>query len=89
VDNPTVSAYPNPFNDKVKFVIQSPVSGRATLEVFNMLGQKIRTVFNGQLFAGQQQIVEFNVPIMSRVNMVYILKVNGQQLVGKLINAQQ
>jgi PKD repeat protein len=89
VDNPTVSAYPNPFNDKVKFVIRSPVSGRATLEVFNMLGQKIRTVFNGQLFAGQQQIVEFNVPIMSRVNMVYILKVNGQQLVGKLINAQQ
>jgi PKD repeat protein len=89
VDKPTVSAYPNPFNDNVKFVIQSPVSGKATLEVFNMLGQKVRTVFNGQLFAGQEQIVEFNVPYTSRVNMVYILKINGEQLVGKLINARQ
>jgi hypothetical protein len=44
---------------------------------------------NGQLFAGQEQIVEFNVPYMGRVNMIYMLKVNGQQFVGKLISVKQ
>jgi hypothetical protein len=85
---PTVTAYPNPFNDNVRFVIQSPVSGQATLEVFNMVGQKLRTVYNGRVLAGAQQIVEFKVPATSRVNMIYMLRVNGQQVVGKLISVK-
>ena len=37
VTNLTVTAYPNPFTDKVKFSIVSPVSGKASLDVYNMM----------------------------------------------------
>jgi len=54
-----------------------------------MMGQKIRTVFNGEVFAAMPQTVQFNVPYTSRVNMIYMLKVNGQQFVGKLMSVKQ
>ena len=31
-----VSAYPNPYTDKVRFTIKSTVSGQGSLDVFNM-----------------------------------------------------
>lgn len=86
---PVITTYPNPFNDKVRFVIQSPVSGKGRLEVFDMLGQKVKTVFDGQIFAGVEQSVEFNVPPANRTNLIYILRINDQQTVGKLLNVKQ
>jgi hypothetical protein len=86
---PLISAYPNPFNDQVRFVIQSPVSGKAKLEVFDMLGQKLKTVFDGSVFGGMKQVIEFNVPAENRTNLIYIFRVNDQQVVGKLINIKQ
>ena len=81
-----VSTYPNPYTDKVKFVIQSPVSGLASLEVFNMLGQKVQTVFTGQVKAGRGQSLEYNVPVANRGNLIYILRVGNQKATGRLIH---
>ncbi len=49
--------YPNPFNPAttINFSLQSP--GDVTLEVFNIMGQKVKTVLNGQLNAGHHQAV--------------------------------
>jgi hypothetical protein len=85
----SVSTSPNPYNHKVRFVIQSPVSGRGTLELYNVMGQKIRTVFQGQIYAGRGQIVEYNVPASQRGTMMYVLRVNGQQVSGKLLNLEK
>jgi hypothetical protein len=81
-----VSSYPNPYTDRVKFVIQSPVSGQASLEVFNMLGQKVQTVFQGHVEAGRGQTVDYNVPQANRGNLIYILRVGNQKATGKLIH---
>jgi hypothetical protein len=81
-----VSSYPNPYTDKVKFVIQSPVSGPASLEVFNMLGQKVQTVFQGYVEAGSGKSLEYDVPVANRGNLIYILRVGDQQATGKLIH---
>jgi hypothetical protein len=80
-----VSAFPNPYTDKVKFVIQSPVSGQASLELFNMSGQKIQTVFKGQVAAGIAQAVEYKVPPASRTNLMYVLKIGDQRSSGILL----
>jgi hypothetical protein len=80
-----VDAYPNPYNDNVKFVIESPVSGQGVLDVYNMLGQKVQTVYQGYIFAGKGQVVNYKVPVQNRTNLVYILRVGGQQVTGKLI----
>jgi hypothetical protein len=83
-----VSAYPNPFRDKVSFVINSDVSGQGSLQVYNMLGQRVATVYNGTIVAGRSQIVEYNAPRSFNGGMIYILRVGGKQVTGKLINVE-
>jgi hypothetical protein len=84
---PVVTAYPNPFNDQVRFTLQSTESGKATLDVYNMVGQKVKTVFQGHLFANSPQTVEYKVPAHSPTeNLIYIFRINGKQFTGKLIN---
>lgn len=82
-----VKAYPNPYTDKVKFVINSPESGQGSLEVFNVLGQKVKTVYQGHIISGTQAF-ELNVPEGFRSTLIYRLSVNGKQVTGKLISAR-
>jgi hypothetical protein len=88
-NNVKVSAYPNPFTDVVKFTIESKVSGQAQLEVVNMVGQKVATVYNGYIKANHNQVVEFRASSIARTNLIYVLKINGQQVSGKLLNAKE
>ena len=81
-----MAAYPNPFNDKIRFTIKSSVDGQGSLQVFNLLGQKINTVFQGFLSAGIERVVEYNVPAAARQNLIYVLSVNGERVTGKLLN---
>lgn len=89
VDKLSVMAYPNPFTDMVKFTIASPVSGQAQLEVVNMLGQKVATVYNGLIQAGKSQVVEYKVPTAAQQNLIYVLKIGGQRVTGKLLKAKK
>jgi hypothetical protein len=80
-----VSAYPNPFTDKVKFSIESPVSGKASLVIYNIMGQKLHTVYQGYLFAGRGQVIDYNVPSIYKGSLIYTLKVGDRQVTGKVI----
>jgi hypothetical protein len=82
----TATAYPNPYNDKVRFTMQSPVSGQGSLEVFNMLGQRLATIYQGFIEAGKTRVVEFNVPDVNRTNLIYYFKVGNQPVTGKLLH---
>ena len=84
-----VSTFPNPFRDRVRFVIESPVSGQATLELYNMLGQKMRMIYRGNVSAGVSQVVEYDVPMVNQGNLLYILRVNDKQVDGKLFHIKQ
>ena len=86
VKNVTVQAIPNPFNDRVKFVVTSPQSGYGTLEVMNMLGQKVKTVYQGQIKAGGQSF-DMSLPAGRVQTLLYVLKINGTQVTGKLVQA--
>ncbi len=41
--------YPNPFNPSTQFRISIAKAGHATLEIYNVVGQRIRTLFSGRL----------------------------------------
>jgi len=53
---PTVYAisqnYPNPFNSTTTIKYQLPKDGRVSLEIYNLTGQKIRTLADEKLLAG-------------------------------------
>ena len=82
----TVKAFPNPFNDRVKFVVPAPQAGYGSLDVMNMLGQKVKTVFQGQMNAGSQSF-EMSLPEGRYSTLFYILRINGKQVSGKLVQA--
>ena len=48
--------YPNPFNPNTTIEYQIPEQGRITLKIYNMLGQEIRTLIDGEKSAGSYAI---------------------------------
>ncbi|SMB98012.1 peptidase S8 and S53 subtilisin kexin sedolisin [Hymenobacter roseosalivarius DSM 11622] len=47
-----VLAAPNPFSDRTRFSYQLNEAGAVSLEVFDMMGRKVKTLVNGQEAAG-------------------------------------
>ena len=84
----SVGAYPNPFHDKVNFVIETDLSGKAVLEVYSIYGQKLQTVFEGYLTAGKSQVVEFRPGAIAAGTLVYRFTINGKQITGKVMSTK-
>lgn len=49
--------YPNPFNPTTEIAFTLSDSGPVTLEVFNIVGQKVRTLLNDRAIAGSQSVI--------------------------------
>lgn len=49
--------FPNPFNPSTRIVFHLPGNGHALLEVYNVLGQMIRTLVDGELAAGPHEAI--------------------------------
>jgi hypothetical protein len=73
------------FNQFVSFVIDSKLSGQGLLDVYNMSGQKIKTIFQGHIMAGKQKF-SLNLPVQQHSNLFYILRVGDQRVTGKLLH---
>jgi hypothetical protein len=82
----TVTAYPNPYSDNIRFTIKSTISGQGTLEVYDLSGAKLQIVYSGYIHSGKGQVIEYKVPVLYRTNMMYVLRVGGKVVTGKLLN---
>ncbi|HLD27836.1 MAG TPA: T9SS type A sorting domain-containing protein [Patescibacteria group bacterium] len=51
------SAWPNPFNSTLSLAVELPDQSRLTLEVFNLLGQKVATITDGEFPAGSHRLL--------------------------------
>ncbi len=49
--------YPNPFNPQTRIAVALPADGRVRLRVFDVLGQEVRVLLDGQRPAGYQEVV--------------------------------
>jgi hypothetical protein len=52
-----VQNYPNPFNPETTIEYRIPESNQVKLEIFNVLGQHVRTLFDGRQEAGYYNII--------------------------------
>jgi len=55
-DYDLAGAYPNPFNPSTNIQFSVPVSGMVTLEVYDILGSKVRTLISDVLEAGTRTV---------------------------------
>ncbi|MGH1362264.1 MAG: right-handed parallel beta-helix repeat-containing protein [Calditrichia bacterium] len=49
--------YPNPFNPTTTITFQAPTKGNIQLEIFNVLGQKVKTLLNSDVDAGEYKLL--------------------------------
>jgi hypothetical protein len=84
----TVKAFPNPFSDKVRFELTSPVAGNGNLEVYNMMGQRVKTIYQGFISSGTQTF-ELNLPTRQVASLIYVLRIGDKKITGKLLQINQ
>jgi hypothetical protein len=70
--------YPNPFNPSTMIDFVVPVSGYATIEVYNILGQKLATLFDANAEAGTVTTVRFNASNLPSGLYFYTLRSAGR-----------
>jgi hypothetical protein len=83
------SCYPNPFNPSTRIAFNLAVQQPVTVEVFNLKGQKVKTLSNGTLNTGTHNLVwngtdEQGNPAASGLYF-YRIKTSEQDISGKML----
>ena len=91
-DRIAATNYPNPFNPSTTIAFSLPLSGRTTLEIYNLKGQKVRQLLNANLLSGGHKAVwdgnnDNNQPVSSGIYF-YRVCCADQAFTGKMILAK-
>ena len=71
------SAYPNPFNPQTQFTLTVTEEQHVRVEVYNLLGRRVKVLHDGRLAAEQTHTFTFeasNIP-----SGIYLIRVTGEQ----------
>jgi hypothetical protein len=82
---PEHNVWPNPFSEKVNFEFRSPKDAKARLDLYDIRGSIIQTLFDESVKADQMYKMEY-IPQNSITGVVlYRLTIDGHMINGKLI----
>lgn len=68
--------YPNPFNPSTSIQFSIPVKARVSLKIFDIVGQEVAKLIDGELAAGYHEVV-FNAAKISSGVYFYRIEANG------------
>jgi hypothetical protein len=77
--------YPNPFNPSTTILFTVEKTGRATMELFNLLGQRVATLFDGVAEPGRMHTVKFDGGHLPSGTYFYRLQSEGKSDVKRLM----
>ena len=81
--------YPNPFNPTTNIAFEIAESGKTKVEVFNVKGQKIKTLLNENMEIGEHSVIwngnDSNNKRVSSGIYFYKISINGQQKINKML----
>ena len=75
--------YPNPFNPQTTIDFELQKSGFVTLNVYNILGQKITTLISGEMSSGVHK-VNFVATYLPSGIYYYSLEAGGERIVRRM-----
>ena len=76
--------YPNPFNPTTRIKFAIPTESFVTLNVYNVLGEKVRTLLSGQKKSGVYEVT-FNAKNLGSGIYFYSLRAGNYNAVRKMI----
>lgn len=76
--------YPNPFNPSTKIKFNVPEAANVKLIVYNILGQEVATLINGEIPAGQHEVT-FNASSLPSGAYLYRLQQGSSVMVRKML----
>ena len=79
-----LKVYPNPFTSRIFFEFQSPLNAHARLEVFDIRGVKLKTLFDNNLVGGQYYKVEYLPETISNGMYFYKMIIGNKIFSGKV-----
>ena len=77
--------YPNPFNPSTAIEFVVPQNGLATMKVYNILGQEVATLFDGNAEAGKIYTVSFNGSSLASGLYFYTLSSAGKMQTKRML----
>ena len=81
--------YPNPFTAKTNIQFTAAESGSTVVELFNVTGVKIRTLFSANVIQGQTYNVVAGDARLPKGVYVYIIRNGKQRQTGRIIKLEQ
>jgi hypothetical protein len=88
-DKLIVKSFPNPFGEVINFRFVAPETGRITLEMFDLNGTRLALVPSGWAKAGEVYTIQYNVPALQQIAMVYRVTVGKKTATGKVIPGER
>lgn len=80
----TITTVPNPFSNRVRFVINVAEAGNGSLEIYNIQGQKLKTLYQGYMPAGTN-FYELTMAHKRQGELIYVFTKDGVRTSGKLL----
>jgi len=80
-----LSAYPNPFTDRLNIEFTLAEDSRVKLEIFNLEGKRITELFEGNVKAGELQKYEFTPDKLADGMILYRLQTKSGAYFGKAV----
>jgi len=85
-DNVSINVYPNPFSDKTTIDINPSVDyNHAVVELFDINGQRVKTLFSGSVSAFQVYRFEINASDLASGVYMYSFRGDEESVFGKIV----
>jgi hypothetical protein len=83
--NAGVQVYPNPFTERLFFSVSTPDTRQVMIELFDMSGIRVATVYNARVEAGSNFVIGYTPKLAMRGTYVYRVTMGDKRFTGRVL----
>jgi hypothetical protein len=80
--------YPNPFSTQTTIRFTAKKDARTLVELYNIKGEKIKTLFSSDVLAGQEYNITVNAAVLPKGIYIYTICNGNQKQTGRIIKIE-